>query len=288
MISEEAKYSAAQAFATIFSQLGYRVYLGGGGAATVWSGPRPVKDLDFKMGQRLKADWKDEAKRKTITDSLFSNLTKLGYRIQLDNLSSKKQLQYVLRLKIIDRLSDFRVKRTTAKLHKNVVTELGIEISLTSSGMYEETSQREVNVGPALFVRPVDVTQLVLDKVFVFAQRAMSEMPKMLTDFEDLSALLDKHQFVVLTELKRVTQETNLLSVRNEGYLSAAKREKQWHQKITGEVRRRIGLLKPELRNPPPWRPTQDPALRAAEAKFMIERVEKFLVILDQYLPDVT
>ncbi|MFM0556807.1 hypothetical protein P0D69_38440 [Paraburkholderia sediminicola] len=283
-MTQKLKFSAAQAFNSILARLGYDIYLGGGGGATVWGGPRPVKDLDFKMGLRLKERWKDDSRRGRIIAKIVSGLNELGYRIVRDNLHAKKQLPYVLRLTVVDRLSDFRVKRPTAKLSEQTIAEVGIEISLTAAGLYRETVRWEANVGPALFLQPLDATQLALDKVFVFAQRSLSTPDKIRTDFEDLAALLMRFHGPIETELGAIARETELLVVREKGYKSAAQREKAWSQQVTNEARKRVVSIRAELDKPPAWASSQDPALRKVEVKFMVAKVEGFLALLDRCL----
>ncbi|MBD2450055.1 alpha/beta fold hydrolase [Nostoc sp. FACHB-152] len=163
------KLGLAKELENILNNLKIPAFLGGGGAAAVLGSGRNIKDLDYKMGQDFKQRWQDQSERSEIVKKITVKLEETGF--QVSNKTSDKELPYVLKLEV-----------------KAEGSNEPIEISLTSTGKYDEFKIQQEE-GVTLIGRD----DLILDKMFAFAERDIKSVDKLTTDFVDIVQLLDNY-----------------------------------------------------------------------------------------------
>jgi hypothetical protein len=164
--SDLDKLRIAEIVQTVFRNIAMPVYLGGGGAVALLGSGRRIKDLDFKMGSALRAAWRDNEQREKIVRAL---ITALGqHRIEAE---IEKEDQYVLRL--------------------HATFDGGeLDISVTTTGEYFEEGTLVATIEGTAGVSMIGMEELLLDKVFAFAERGAGEIDKLMSDFVDIVTLL--------------------------------------------------------------------------------------------------
>ncbi len=188
-----AKVDVAKKIQEAIIGTGYTVMLGGGGAVALLGSGRDIKDLDFKMGQKLKEAYKAEPEK--VTEKLLTALESVDLRVEID-----RQNPYVLRLRVLDLDLDLE--------HEP------IEVSFTTTGNYDKSLSlpSEETEGVGL----ISEMELFLDKLFAFCERSPSDLEKLATDFIDIVTLID---------LNPSLESPRYLEERLAGYLKKFRRE---------------------------------------------------------------
>lgn len=280
---QRLKYSAAQAFEAVLRREGHGVMLGGGGGASAHGGPRDIKDLDYKMSQQLRTRWLNDGEwRLALVMRIKSGMQAFGYLIKQDNADSRKQLRHVLRLTVTDKLTGkMRVHRDRHK----VTGRQSIDISLTTTGLYPEP-RWAYSPRPGQLVQVLDPTSMILDKVFVLAQRKDQEQEKIYTDFIDLDALLRRFQARLNKELGDLQEELRAeLDMRLQGFGKSTRQPQVNRYDFLIEVVRRVRRILPLLLERAQGAEVRDPRLRVMEVKFMIQRLLDLTRALEKSLP---
>lgn len=170
------KLRVAHRLEAVLNDLNLPVYLGGGAAAALLGSGRAIKDLDYKMSEALQAVWRNPDLRDGVVDDIVSGLEKAGIHVNGSDV-----LAHVLRLEV------------------NVGEGEPIEISLTSTGHYDAIGTEKFTVdldgGGTTTVTVISRDDLLLDKLFAFAERGISDLEKLETDFIDIAATLQANLY---------------------------------------------------------------------------------------------
>jgi hypothetical protein len=161
------KVGVAQKVDDVLAAIGYDALLGGGGAVALYGSGRDIKDLDFKMGDKLKAAYSEDMN--AVMTTIVNALAAQGLNVDVETCN-----RFVLRLIVVD---------ASSKSHP-------IEVSLTPTGKYSAELRRVVPVGGAN-ITVVGPMELLLDKLFAFSERSVKEIGKLETDFIDIVTMLD-------------------------------------------------------------------------------------------------
>lgn len=177
---DSAKLRVARVLERVLAGLKIPAFLGGGAAAAVLGSGRAIKDLDYKMSEAFQAKWKVGSQRDDIVEAIVSGLEESD--LEVANIS---QNAYVLRMEIAGVLDD------------------PIEISLTSTGNYSdlgtESTEVELDDGKTLNVTLISRDDLLLDKLFAFAERGVNNTEKLATDFIDIYTALNANPYPYLS-----------------------------------------------------------------------------------------
>ncbi len=173
---DSQKLRVAHCLEAILNNLKLPGYLGGGAAAALIGSGRAIKDLDYKMSEALQAVWRNPHLRDGVEEAITSGLEEAGLRVNTSSL-----LPHVLRLEV------------------NAGEGEPIEISLTSTGHYDaigtETFTVDLDGGGTTTVTVISRDDLLLDKLFAFAERGISDLEKLETDFIDIAATLQANPY---------------------------------------------------------------------------------------------
>jgi hypothetical protein len=164
------------------SAVSYDVMLGGGGAAAIRGSGRAIKDLDFKMGSNLQTAYKSDAHG--VADAVLSALARADIHIR-SSVANPHVLKLVVALDRPD--TDF------------------VEVSITPTGRYQEVPAAWAEDDPAL----ITDAELLLDKLFAFAERSTKDLHKLATDFIDV---------ITLVKLQPTLESPHLLAERMSAY----------------------------------------------------------------------
>jgi hypothetical protein len=172
---DEVKLDVAKLVAKITGDLGLPIFLGGGAAAAAMGSSRAIKDLDFKMSEAFKKRWQVGGKdRDGLAEAIAERLESQSVSVVENNIGAK-EFPYVFRMRL-------------------EAGETEVEVSITSTGTYDE---KAVKKGPIIVpsskeieVTSISSVDLALDKTFAFAERAVSDVGKLATDFTDIAVAL--------------------------------------------------------------------------------------------------